>query len=253
MPRYRMLIEYDGAPFRGWQRQANGRSVQAAIEDALARFTGERPVVVGSGRTDSGVHALGQVAHADLERTWRPDRLMSALNAHLRPDPVSVLRVERAADGFHARFSARHRRYVYRILNRRAPAALEAARAWHVPAPLSSEHMHEAAQALLGRNDFTSFRSSECQSNSPVKTLDLLHVRREGALIEIHAAARSFLHHQVRNIAGSLKLVGEGRRSIGWIAEALAARDRSAAGPTAPPQGLFLVAVEYPVQPPGAA
>ncbi|MDF1585665.1 tRNA pseudouridine(38-40) synthase TruA [Marinimicrococcus flavescens] len=249
MYRYRLTIEYDGTPFGGWQRQNNAPSIQAALEEAFARFAGERPLVVGAGRTDAGVHALAQVAHVDLQRRWRPDRLVAALNAHLRPQPVAVLEARLAGEGFHARFSARERRYVYRILNRRAPAALEAARVWHVPAPLASEHMQEAAQALVGRNDFTSFRSSECQAASPLRTLDLLHVRRAGDLIEIHAAARSFLHHQVRNIAGSLKLVGEGRRSIGWISEALAARDRSAAGPTAPAQGLFLVGVGYPVEP----
>lgn len=249
MPRYRLTVEYDGTPFGGWQRQENVSSVQAVLEEALSRFTRERPAVTGSGRTDAGVHALAQVAHVDLGRAWRPDRLVAALNAHLRPHPVAVLEARLVGEGFHARFSARRRRYLYRILNRRAPAALEVSRAWHVPVPLVSEHMQQAAQALVGRHDFTSFRSSECQGRSPLKTLDLLHVRRSGELIEIHVAARSFLHHQVRNIAGSLKLVGEGRRSIGWIAEALAARDRSAAGPTAPAHGLFLAAVDYPPEP----
>lgn len=246
MPRYRLLIEYDGAPFQGWQRQATGPSVQAALETAIAAFTGERPVVVGAGRTDAGVHALAQVAHVEVARDMAPERVMSAINAHLRPLPVAVLEVRLAPADFHARFDAIERRYLYRILARRAPPALERGRVWHVPVPLDAGRMAEAARALIGRHDFTSFRAAECQSKSPVKTLDRLEVRRAGELVEIAAAARSFLHHQVRNMVGTLKLVGEGRVPPGFVAEALAARDRSAAGPTAPPAGLVLVGVSYP-------
>ncbi|MEK0082505.1 tRNA pseudouridine(38-40) synthase TruA [Benzoatithermus flavus] len=245
MPRYKLLLEYDGTPFRGWQRQATGPSVQSVLEDALLAATGETLTVVAAGRTDAGVHALGQVAHVDLGRYWPPERLMGALNHHLRPHPVVVLQAARVADDFHARFSATRRRYVYRILNRRTPPALERDRVWHVPVPLLCERMHEAAQCLVGRHDFTSFRSSECQSASPVKTLSLIHAQRVDELIEIRFTARSFLHHQVRNIVGTLKLVGEGKASIDHVRAVLAARDRAAAGPTAPPQGLFLESVAY--------
>jgi tRNA pseudouridine38-40 synthase len=245
MPRYRLTLEYDGRPFLGWQRQAHGPSVQAAVEAAVLAFAGEVVTVVGAGRTDAGVHALAQVAHLDLAREVPPERLMMALNYHLRPAPVAVLEARRVEASFHARFSATARAYLYRILNRRAPPALERGRVWHVPVPLDPERMHAAGQALIGRHDFTSFRAGECQARSPVKTLDLLWVRPTGELIEVRAAARSFLHHQVRSIVGTLKLVGEGKAPIDHARAVLAARDRTAAGPTAPAEGLFLERVGY--------
>jgi tRNA pseudouridine38-40 synthase len=248
MPRYRLTIEYDGTPFRGWQSQSNLPSVQAAVEGAVLRSAGEAVTVVAAGRTDSGVHALGQVAHLDLARDWRPERLAGALNQHLKPLPVAVLDARRVPDDFHARFSAVRRSYVYRILNRRAPPALGRDRCWHVPVRLEHEHMREAAQALVGRHDFTSFRSAECQAPSPVRTLDLIHVAPrtdDPEVIEVRLAARSFLHHQVRNIVGTLRLVGEGKVGTGHIREVLAARDRGAAGATAPAAGLFLATVAY--------
>jgi tRNA pseudouridine38-40 synthase len=243
--RYKLTLEYDGGGFVGWQRQANGLSVQQALEEAVERFCGETVASVAAGRTDAGVHATGQVAQIDLEREVAPGTLRDALNFHLKPLPVSVLSAERAPEGFHARFSAVQRRYLYRIVNRRAPLALDAGRAWRVPQPLDAEKMHRAAQALVGRHDFTSFRASLCQAASPVKTLDLLEVARCGEEITIRAEARSFLHHQVRNMVGSLRLVGEGRWSEADIARALEARDRSAAGPTAPAHGLYLIEVRY--------
>jgi tRNA pseudouridine38-40 synthase len=245
MPRYRLTLEYDGGPFVGWQRQAGGRSVQEAIEDAVAAFCGERASVRGAGRTDAGVHALGQVAHLDLSRDWPAERMREALNAHLRPDPVAVLDAGLAEPSFDARFSAVARHYLYRIVNRRAPLAIERGRAWRVGRPLHVDAMHEGAQRLLGTHDFTTFRAAECQARSPVKTLDRLSVRREGELIILEASARSFLHNQVRSIAGSLKLVGEGRWTADDLAGALAARDRAACGPVAPPDGLYLVRVDY--------
>lgn len=246
MPRYRLLLEYDGGPFQGWQRQAAGSSIQAALEEALLACTGEAASVTGAGRTDAGVHALGQVAHVDLAGTWTPERLAGALNFHLRPRPVTVLEAGEVAADFHARFDAHARRYLYRILNRRGGPALERGRVWYVPVPLLAELMHEAAQALVGRHDFTSFRAAGCQARSPVKTLSRIHVRRTGALVEARVAAPSFLHHQVRNIVGTLKLVGEGKVRVASVAQALAARDRAAAGPTAPAAGLYLEAVDYP-------
>ncbi len=245
MTRYKLVIEYDGAGFVGWQRQDNGPSIQAALEDAVAGFCGERVTVAGAGRTDAGVHALGQVAHLDLAKAPPPDTLRDALNAHLRPAPIAVLAAERVDDDFHARFSATGRRYLYRIVNRRAPLALARGRAWFVPAPLDAAAMHEAAQLLVGRHDFTSFRAAECQAKSPVKTLDRLMVERSGEEVEIRAGARSFLHRQVRNMVGSLKLVGEGRWQRADMAAALAACDRRAAGPAAPAEGLYLVGVDY--------
>jgi tRNA pseudouridine38-40 synthase len=245
MRRYRLLVEYDGGPFRGWQRQDNGPSVQGAIEAALVALGGEAATVTGAGRTDAGVHALGQVAHVDLARDWLADKLRDGLNAHLRPLPVSVLAAAVAPEGFHARFSAVARHYIYRIVNRRAPLALERGRAWQVMRPLDAGAMHRAAQALTGNHDFTTFRSSECQAASAVKTLDRLDVMRHGEAIEIHASARSFLHNQVRSMAGSLKLVGEGRWGENDLISALAACDRAACGPVAPPGGLFLVRVDY--------
>jgi len=247
MPRYKLIIEYDGSPFVGWQTQANGASVQSAIETALTRFTGEAPLVHGAGRTDAGVHAMGQVAHIDLEREWEAGVLCRALNAHLRPHPISALAASLAAPDFHARFSATARHYLYRILNRRSPPALERGHVWWHPVPLDAGSMHEAAQYLVGKHDFTTFRSAQCQSKSPEKTLGRLDVARYGDAIEIRASARSFLHHQVRSIVGTLKLVGEGKWRPGDVGKALAARDRAACGPVAPPEGLFLVGVDYDV------
>jgi tRNA pseudouridine38-40 synthase len=245
MPRYKLTIEYDGRPFVGWQRQANGLSVQQAIEEAVAAFAGETVVVKGAGRTDAGVHALGQVAHLDLTREWPASRLRDALNAHLRPAPIAILAAEAAAPDFDARFSAVKRHYLYRILDRRAPPALDAGRVWHVPHRLDAPEMQEAAQLLLGRHDFTTFRAAACQARSPVKTLDRLDVSREGDEIAVRAAARSFLHSQVRSMVGTLKKVGEGRWTAADVAAALAARDRARAGPVAPAEGLYLVAVDY--------
>ncbi|MGD9507137.1 MAG: tRNA pseudouridine(38-40) synthase TruA [Geminicoccaceae bacterium] len=245
MARWRLLLEYDGRPFQGWQRQGDAPTVQGALETALACFTGESPTVTAAGRTDAGVHALGQVAHLDLARDWLPERLLGALNFHLRPHPIAALAASEAAQDFHARFACTGRRYLYRILARRSPPALERGRVWHVPVPLDHERMHVAAQALVGRHDFTSLRSSECQSASPTKTLGGIHVTREGDLILCRLWARSFLHHQVRNIVGTLKAVGEGKAPLDHLRDVLAARDRSAAGQTAPADGLFLERVEY--------
>jgi tRNA pseudouridine38-40 synthase len=245
MPRYKLTIEYDGGPFVGWQRQENGRSVQQAIEEAVLGFSQEAVTLHGAGRTDAGVHALGQVAHLDLARDWTTDTVRDALNAHLRPEPVAILVAERVGADFEARFSAVKRHYLYRISDRRAPPALDAGRLWPVAIPLDAAAMHRAAQALVGFHDFTTFRAAECQAKSPVKTLDRLDVTREGNGIAIRASARSFLHHQVRSMVGSLKRVGEGKWPEGAVAEALAARDRDRCGPVAPPQGLYLVAVDY--------
>jgi tRNA pseudouridine38-40 synthase len=243
--RYKLTVEYDGGPYVGWQRQDNGPSVQQALEEAVAGFCGETPAVQGAGRTDAGVHALGQVAHVDIEKVTDAETVRDALNAHLKPQPIAVLAAEAVAGDFHARFSATRRRYLYRIVNRRAPLALERGRAWFVPQPLDAEAMHRAAQALVGHHDFTSFRARECQADSPEKTLDRLEFGRFGEAVELRVEARSFLHHQVRNFVGSLKLVGEGKWPERKIAEVLAARDRAAAGPTAPAEGLYLVAVDY--------
>lgn len=245
MPRFKLTIEYDGAPFVGWQRQEAGLSVQGVLARAVAAFCGEEVTVHGAGRTDAGVHALGQVAHVDLARDWRSDRVRDAINAQLRPHPVAVLRVEKVADGFDARFSARKRHYLYRIVNRRADLTLDRDRAWRVPRALDAAAMQAAAQQLVGRHDFTTFRAAECQAKSPVKTLDRLEVARAGDEVRIHAAARSFLHHQVRSMVGSLVRVGEGKWRARDLAEALAARSRKACGPVAPPDGLYLVSVEY--------
>ena len=246
MPRYKLIVEYDGTPFAGWQRQANAPSVQQALEEAVAAFTGESVVVHGAGRTDAGVHARGQVAHVDLAAGWRPDTVRDAANAHLRPHPIAVVVVEVAAVDFDARFSALRRHYEYVVIDRRPPLALDRDRAWRVPVPLDHEAMHAAAQHLIGKHDFTTFRAAECQARSPVKTLDRLAVSREGEAVVIRAAARSFLHHQVRSMAGSLKLVGEGRWLPHRLGRILEARDRAACGPVAPAGGLYLMGVDYP-------
>ena len=245
MTRYRLTLEYDGGGFVGWQRQDNGPSVQAALEAAVRGFCGETVTAHAAGRTDAGVHALAMTAHIDLAKETEADTLRDALNAHLRPAPVAVLSAEAAAADFHARFSCTGRAYLYRIVNRRAPLALERGRAWFVPGPLEAEAMQEAAQALLGKHDFTSFRSSECQAASPLKTLDALEVVREGDEIRVSARARSFLHHQVRIMVGTLRWVGAGKWDRADLEAALAARDRAAAGPTAPPEGLYFLRAEY--------
>jgi tRNA pseudouridine38-40 synthase len=245
MPRYKLTIEYDGTPYVGWQAQDNGISVQGVLTDAIAAFAGERVAVQGAGRTDTGVHALGQVAHIDLAKDWDIDRVRDAINFHLRPQPVAVLEAEQAAPDFDARFSAVKRHYLYRIVNRRADLALDLNRAWRVPRPLDCDAMHAAAQRLIGKHDFTTFRSTECQANSPVKTLDVLDVMRDGDEVCIAASARSFLQHQVRSMAGSLVHVGEGKWSVDDLAAALAVHDRAACGQVAPPHGLYLMRVDY--------
>jgi tRNA pseudouridine38-40 synthase len=245
MPRYKLTIEYDGRPFVGWQVQDNGISVQGVLTAAVAAFCGETVHVQGAGRTDAGVHALGQVAHVDLTKAWDADTVRDALNKCLRPHPVAVLAAEPAPDGFDARFSALKRHYLYRIVNRRADLALDAGRALRVPRPLDADAMRAAAQRLVGRHDFTTFRATECQAKSPEKTLDKLDVERRGEDLHVRASARSFLHHQVRSMVGSLILVGDGRWSADDLAAALAARDRKACGPVAPSDGLYLVRVDY--------
>jgi len=245
MPRFKLTIEYDGTPFVGWQRQDNGPSVQAALEAAVRGYCQVDTLVQGAGRTDAGVHALGQVAHVDLPRDDREEVVANALNAHLRPHPVAVLKAEKVDDEFHARFSAKERGYVYRIVNRRAPAVLQINKVWWVSTPLDAAAMHEAAQVFVGKHDFSSFRAAECQAESPVKTLDEIAVARDGDLISITTRGRSFLHHQVRNFVGTLKYVGEGKWSAVDVKRVLEARDRSAAGPTAPPDGLYLTHVRY--------
>ncbi len=245
MPRYRLTLEYDGAPFVGWQRQDNGASVQGALEDAIEKLSGERVTVTGAGRTDAGVHALGQVAHFDLVKEFEPGKVRDALNYYLRPDPVVVLDAGAVDGEFHARFSATARHYLFRILNRRSPPALEDGKVWHVSPKLDTDAMHAAAQLLVGQHDFTTFRAAECQAQSPVKTLDRLDVSRRADEIHIEASARSFLHHQIRSFTGTLKLVGEGKWAPRDVAGALAAKDRAACGPVSPPDGLYLVRVDY--------
>ena len=245
MPRYKLVIEYDGTPFAGWQIQANGPSVQGTLAAAIEAFCGDRVQIQGAGRTDAGVHALGQVAHVDLAKNTDPETVRDALNAHLRPHPIAVLTAEIVAPDFDARFSATRRHYLYRIVNRRADLAIDRQRAWRIARPLDARAMQVAAQHLVGKHDFTTFRAAECQAKSPVKTLDRLDVEREGDELLVHAGARSFLHHQVRSMVGSLALVGEGKWSTADLAHALAARDRAACGPVAPPDGLYLVKVEY--------
>jgi tRNA pseudouridine38-40 synthase len=245
MPRYKLILEYDGTPFVGWQIQENGPSVQGRLAEAIQAFSGELSVPRGAGRTDAGVHALGQVAHFDLAKGWPLYKVRDALNAQLRPDPISVLACDYAAEDFDARFSAVARQYLYRIVNRRSPLALDRNRAWLVVHALDAAAMHDAAQVLVGHHDFSTFRSSECQATSPVKTLDRLAVSRDGEEIKIEVSARSFLHNQVRSMVGSLKLVGEGKWTARDLKQALEARDRAACGPVAPACGLYLAKVDY--------
>jgi tRNA pseudouridine38-40 synthase len=245
MPRYRLTVEYDGGPFVGFQAQASGPSVQAALEAAVAAFSGEAVRVRAAGRTDAGVHAAGQVVHLDLERDWPAEVVMRAVNAHLAPAPIAVLDAALAPEGFDARFSARRRRYLYRILNRPAPPATERGRVWHVRQPLDHLAMTGAAQILVGRHDFTTFRDAACQARSPVRTLNEATVWREGEEVRLGFAARSFLHRQVRSMVGALAKVGAGRWSEGDLAAALEARDRAACAPVAPAAGLTLLSVDY--------
>ena len=246
MPRFAFTIEFDGRPFMGWQRQDHGPSVQEAMEHAIHAITGEHAVVHAAGRTDAGVHALAMRAHADIDTAIPAFRLKEGINAKLRPDPVAVLACEEADEDWHARFSCTGRSYVYRIVNRRAPLTFEAGLVWRVVQPLDAGAMHAAAQTLVGRHDFTTFRSAHCQAESPVKTLDRLDVERTGERIAIHAAARSFLHHQVRSMVGCLAMVGMGRWSADDLADALEAKDRAALGLNAPPDGLYFVDAAYP-------
>jgi tRNA pseudouridine38-40 synthase len=245
MPRYRVTLEYDGGPFFGWQRQENGPSVQGALEEAIFKLSGERATVTGAGRTDTGVHARRQVAHFDLAKEFPADTVRDALNAHLRPAPIVVLDAALAPPEFHARFSAVARHYEYRILCRRPPPALDRGHVWHVSRPLDADAMQQGARALVGAHDFTTFRSSECQAKSPVKTLDCLDVSVQGDEIVCYARARSFLHHQVRSMVGTLKLVGEGKWRPADVGQALEARDRTRCGTVAPPDGLTLLRVDY--------
>ena len=246
MTRWRLTVEYDGGPFMGWQRQDHGPSVQQTLEEALQRMTGEQASFIAAGRTDAGVHALAMSAHADVARALTPHRLREGLNALVRPHPVSLLAVEPVADDWHARFSCVGRRYLYRILSRRSPPALDAGRVWHIPADLDVQAMCTGAAQLVGRHDFTTFRSAHCQSDSPVKTLDTLNVSRVGEEIHIAAAARSFLHHQVRSMVGCLAMVGRGQWQPDDMGKALGARDRAALGFNAPPHGLYFVEAIYP-------
>lgn len=246
MTRFRLTIEYDGGPFMGWQRQAHGPSVQQAIEEAIRGITHEEVVLHAAGRTDAGVHALAMTAHVDVQKPITAPRLADGANAKLRPLPIAILAVQEVDEDFHARFSCTGRRYIYRIANRRAPLALDAGKAWRVPVVLHADAMNRAAQVLVGRHDFTTFRSAHCQSDSPVKTLDRLTVRRMGEVIEIEAAARSFLHHQVRSMVGCLELVGRGKWTTADLKAALEAKARAALGFNAPPDGLYFVEASYP-------
>ena len=246
MPRYKLTIEYDGAPFAGWQIQADRPTVQGVLTAAIEALSGEKSLVQGAGRTDAGVHARGQVAHVDLAKDWDTDTVRDALNAHLRPNPVAILSAERVAEGFNARTSAVRRHYLYRIINRRADLTLDAGHAWRVPRPLDAAAMHAAAQRLVGKHDFTTFRSTECQAKSPVKTLQQLDVERAGDDdVIVLASARSFLHSQVRSMVGSLVMAGEGKWSADDLSRVLAAADRTACGKVAPPDGLYLMRVDY--------
>jgi tRNA pseudouridine38-40 synthase len=245
MPRYKLIIEYDGEPFVGWQFQAAGHSVQGVLEAAVAQINGAPATVHGAGRTDAGVHALGQVAHVDLAKSWDVFKLRNALNANVRPHPVSVLAISEVGEDFHARFSATRRHYLFRILNRRSPPALDRGKVWWLPIDLDAEAMHAAAQLLVGKHDFSTFRAAQCQAQSPVKTLDRIDVARYGELIELRCDARSFLHNQVRSMVGSLRLVGEGKWRAQDLKRALDARDRARCGPVSPPDGLYLLRVDY--------
>ncbi len=245
MPRFKLLLEYDGAPFVGWQRQENGVSVQQVLEEAVFAITGEQRIVAGAGRTDAGVHAMGQVAHLDLSRDWAPFRLSEGLNARCLPHPVAVLGVEKVGDDFDARRSARGRRYAYRVVNRRAPLTFDRGRAWRVKPRLDADAMREAAQVLIGRHDFTTFRDVQCQAKSPVRALDRLDVVREGDAVTFEVGARSFLHRQVRSMVGSLIDVGSGRWTAADLKAALEAADRSRCGQVAPAHGLYLTRVDY--------
>ncbi len=245
MQRYKLTIEYDGRPFVGWQVQDNGPTVQGVLSEAVRAFCAEKVSIQGAGRTDAGVHALGQVAHVDLSRNWDPNRVRDALNAHLRPHPIAVIAAERVPAEFDARFSAVKRHYLYRIINRRADLTFERGRAWRIAKPLNSAAMHAGAQRLVGRHDFTTFRHIECQAKSPEKTLDQLDVHRIKEDIHIVASARSFLHTQVRSMVGAIVLVGEGKWTADDVSAALAARDRAACAPVAPPDGLYLTNVDY--------
>ncbi len=246
MPRYKLTIEYDGGAYVGWQRQPNAMSVQQAIEDALAIFCAERPLIQGAGRTDAGVHALGQVAHVDLGRDWRADVVRDAANAHLVGKSIAILRAEKVADSFNARFSAIKRHYLYRILNRRAPPTIDRGFVWHLKRKIDAQAMHDAAQCLVGKHDFSTFRDAECQANSPLRTLDEISVRRVGDEVRVNVSALSFLHRQVRSMAGSLENVGAGKWSAADLRAALEARDRARCGPVAPPNGLYLTHIDYP-------
>ena len=245
MPRYKLIVEYDGRPFCGWQRQKHDLSVQQVLEEAIARFSGETVTTQAAGRTDAGVHALGQVVHFDLSRAWDPFKIREALNYHTKPHPLAILVAEAVGEEFEARFSATARHYEYRILNRRARAALDDGKVWHVPVPLDADAMHAAARLILGKHDFSTFRAAECQANSPIRTLDVFAVSRQAEMLVVTARARSFLHSQVRSMVGSLKLVGEGRWSPADFRAALDAADRARCGPLAPPDGLYLTGVSY--------
>jgi len=245
MTRFRLTVEFDGRPFMGWQRQAHGPSVQQAIEQAVEAVTGEPAISHAAGRTDAGVHALAMTAHVDVAKAITPFRLMEGVNALIRPDPVAILACEVVPDDWHARFSCVGREYLYRIANRRAPLTLERGHAWRIAKPLDADAMHDAAQLLVGLHDFTTFRSAHCQAESPVKTLDRLDVRREGEQLLVEAAARSFLHHQVRSMVGCLAMVGQGQWSKADLKEALQAADRAALGLNAPPDGLYFVRARY--------
>ena len=245
MTRFAFTVEFDGRPFMGWQRQAHGATVQQTIEDAITQVTGEHAVLHAAGRTDAGVHGLAMRAHADIAKAITPFKLMEALNALMRPAPVAILACEEVPEDWHARFSCLGRSYVYRIVNRRAPLTWEKGLAWQIPQPLDEAAMHEASQILVGKHDFTTFRSTQCQADSPLKTLSRLDVVRDGDRVNVHAAARSFLHHQVRSMVGCLALVGMGRWSVDDMRDALEARDRAALGHNAPPDGLFFVSADY--------
>ncbi|PIR37368.1 MAG: tRNA pseudouridine(38-40) synthase TruA [Alphaproteobacteria bacterium CG11_big_fil_rev_8_21_14_0_20_39_49] len=245
MNRYKLTIEYDGTGLVGWQRQSDAMSIQQCIEESIEKFSGENVRLHVAGRTDAGVHAFGQVAHFDMQKIMPPLKVMGAINQHIRPNKIVVVDCENVNKDFHARFSAKKRYYVYRIINRRAPLAIEEGRAWFVPVELDIDKMKEAASYLIGQHDFTSFRDSQCQSNSPIKTLDEIRIEKNGELIRISVSAQSFLHHMVRNITGTLKLIGEGKWQPEYIKEIIASKNRCAAGPTAPAYGLYFIKVDY--------